>query len=71
MAVVSSGGQIDAVFSLSSRTQDATRKGDIDREKRPVMNAAAVRKFGEQWCSGWCCTVVVMASDHDAFHGEM
>ena len=65
------GGQIDAVFPLSSRTQDATRNGDIDREKPPVMNATAVWKFGVQWCSGWCCIVVVMASDRDAFHGEM
>ena len=46
------------------------RKGDMDMEKPPVMNAA-MRKFGEQWCSGWCSAVVGMASDRDAVYNEM
>ena len=38
---------------------------NMDRVKPPVMNAAAIWKFVEQWCSGWCYTVVGRASDHD------
>ena len=47
-----------------------TRKGDIDMEKTPDMKAAAVWKFGEQWCRGWWSTVVAM-SDRGAAHGRM
>ena len=35
------------------------------------MKAAAVWKFGEQWCSGWRCTVVVMALGRYAACSEM